>query len=442
MTQFRQAANPNQGFLLPPSPKDWLPEGHLVWFILDTVGELDIEDLLAKYRVCGKGELAYSPRTMLSLLIYSYATGTFSSRRIAAQVEENIAFRVIAGGLSPSHRSICRFREENLDLFKGYFVQVLQIAQEAKLVKMGTIAIDGTKLKANASKHKAMSYERMQTEETRLLDEIEALTRRAKDQDSRDDSTFGPDFRGDELPAELARRRDRLANIQAAKKRLEERKAREAAAKAEPQVDVQSEASAPEGAAVPEQPKPKPKDQENFTDPDSRIMLTGSKAFDQCYNAQAAVDDSHQLIVAATITQNANDNGQLLPVLDAARENTKVEPQCLLADAGYKNEADLATLAATDIDAYIAVGREGKGRDAPKKEKPATAAMREKLKSEKGRECYRRRKHVVEPVFGWLKRVLGFRTFSVRGLRKVAGEWDLVCMALNLRRMASLKASA
>lgn len=439
MAQFRQPANPNQGFLLPPNPKDWLPEGHLAWFILETVEQLDIEDLLVKYRVCGKGELAYSPRMMLSLLIYAYATGTFSSRRIAAQVEENIAFRVIAGGLQPSHRSICRFREENLDLFKGYFVQVLQIAQEAKLVKMGTIAIDGSKVKANASKHKAMSYDRMQAEEKRLIDEIDRLARKAKDQDDSDDASFGPDFRGDELPAEIARRKDRLQTIQAAKKRLEDRKAREAAAKAEAKTQSADSPSTPAQAEA-EVAQPKPKDQENFTDPESRIMMTGTKAFDQCYNAQAAVDAENQIVVAATITQSATDSGQLLPVLNVAYENTGAVPERVLADAGYKNEAAFVELAAMKIDAYIAVGREGKDQKAPKKEQPLTASMRAKLKTKEGREHYRCRKHIVEPVFGWVKRVLGFRAFSLRGLLKVAGEWDLVCLALNLRRMATMGA--
>jgi transposase len=233
MGQFRKSEDPNQGFLFPPSPSDWLPEGHLVWFIMETIEGLDIDRLLDKYRVSGKGELAYPPRVMLSLLVYGYCTGTFASRKIAVQMEENVAFRVIARGHQPTFRTICRFREENHEEFQQLFVQVVQLAQEAGLVKMGTIAIDGSKVKANASKHKAMSYDRMLMEEKRLRSEIAKLTRAAKNQDEVDDKAFGPDFRGDELPEELRTRKSRLATIEAAKKRLEARKAAEAEAKRE-----------------------------------------------------------------------------------------------------------------------------------------------------------------------------------------------------------------
>ena len=277
MGQFRKAEDSNQGFLFPPSPADWLPEGHLVWFIRDAVDQMDIDALLDRYRTSGKGELAYPPRVMLSLLIYGYCTGTFSSRKIAAQIDENVAFRVLAQGQRPSFRTICRFREEHLDDFKRRFVQVVQLAQESGMVKMGTIAIDGSKVKANASKHKAMSYERMLTEENRLREEIAKLTRAAKKQDDIDDDSFGPDFRGDELPKELSRRETRLATIQAAKQRLEERKAAEAEAKrAAESKDDESSAAQPSERVL-----PKPRDQQNFTDPESRIMPTGVKSFEQ-----------------------------------------------------------------------------------------------------------------------------------------------------------------
>ena len=438
MGQFRKTENPDQALLLPPSPRDWLPQGHLAWFIQDAVAALDIDDLLDTYRMSGKGELAYPPRVMLQILIYAYCTGTFSSRKIAAQLEDRIAFRVLAAGHQPSHRTISRFREENLDKFSGYFVQVVELAREAKLVKMGTIAIDGSKVKANASKHKAMTYDRMQSEAKRLSDEIEKLTRAAEAQDKIDDASFGPDFRGDELPKEIQRRQDRLETIARGKKALEERKAKEAKAKQEAAVaEPASDAPAKEPAKQ-EEVKPEPKDQANFTDSESRIMRMPSKAFDQSYNTQVAVDDAHQIIVANTVTQSANDHGQLLPVLNEVFANTKLVPERVLADAGYKNENDFAELAAMKIDAFIAVGREGKNDEAPKKEQPLTASMRAKLKTKEGREHYRRRKHIVEPVFGWVKRVLGFRAFSLRGLLKVGGEWDLVCLALNLRRMATM----
>ena len=437
MAQFRKSESPDQGFLLPPSPRDWLPKGHLAWFIQDTVDALDIDTLVDKYRISGKGELPYPPRVMLQVLIYAYCTGTFSSRKIEAQIEENIAFRVLACGHEPSHRTIRRFREENLAEFNRLFVQVVEIAREAKLVKMGTIAIDGSKVKANASKHKAMSYERMQSEDKRVREELEKMTNSATVQDAIEDEAFGPDFRGDELPAEIHRREKRLETIAKAKKTLEERKSKEAKAKQDAEAAKPANTQAPAAPEV-EDVKPEPKDQANFTDPESRIMRTPSKAFDQCYNTQVAVDDERQIVVAATVTQCANDNGQLLPVLNAALENTKLIPERVLADAGYKNEGDFAELAAMKIDAFIAVGREGKDAAPPKNEQPLTAAMRAKLKTKRGRKHYRRRKHIVEPVFGWVKRVLGFRAFSLRGLRKVAGEWSLVCLALNLRRMATM----
>jgi len=439
MGQFRKQEDRRQGFLLPPSPSDWLPEGHLAWFVIDAVEQLDIDKLLDKYRVAGKGELAYPPRTMLALLIYGYCTGTFSSRKIAAQIEDSVAFRVIAAGLQPSHRTICRFREENLDEFQRLFVQVVQLAQEAGLVKMGTIAIDGSKVKANASKHKAMSYDRMLMQEKKLREEIAKLTRAAKNQDELDNDAFGPDFRGDELPKELSTRKERLATIQAAKKRLEDRKAAEAAARAAEKRDDENLDKPSSDEAAPTLPKPR--DQENFTDPESRIMPTSGKSFEQGYNAQIAVDAKKQMIVAASVTQSTNDCNQLMPVLNAAFENTAKVPQRVLADAGYKNERDFAELDAMKVDAFVSLGRERQQQSAPKKEQPLTAAMRRKLSTKRGRERYRQRKWIVEPVFGWVKRVLGFRAFSMRGLRKVAGEWSLVCMALNLRRMAAIAAN-
>jgi transposase len=435
MGTFRKQEDRRQGFLLPPSPSDWLPDNHLAWFVIEAVEQLDIDTLLEKYRVCGKGEQAYPPRVMLGLLIYAYCTGTFTSRKIAAQIEDSVAFRVIAAGLSPAHRTICRFREENLDEFQRLFVQVVQLAKEAGLVKMGTIAIDGSKVKANASKHKAMSYDRMQMEEKKLRSEIRKLTQAAREQDDIDDQTFGPDFRGDELPQELANRKTRLQTIQAAKKRLEERKAAEAAAKrAAEEKDGDNKKSE---SAANERVLPQPRDQENFTDPDSRIMPTGGGTFVQAYNAQVAVDAKEQIVVAATVSQNPKDMGLLTPVLNAAYDNTDSIPRSVLADAGYKNERELQTLEQLGIDGYVSVGREGKDVRPPSDDCPSTQDMLKKLRTKRGRARYRQRKGIVEPVFGWVKHVLGFRAFSLRGLRKVAGEWSLICMALNLRRMAA-----
>jgi len=433
MGQFRKSDDPKQALLFPPSPSDWLPDNHLAWFVMETVDALDIDQLLDSYRVSGKGELAYPPRVMLSLLIYGYCTGNFASRKIAMQIDENVAFRVLARGHRPSFRTICRFREENLAEFQRLFVQVVELAKEAGLVKMGTIAIDGSKVKANASKHKAMSYDRMLMEEKRLRSEIRKLTQAAREQDDIDDRNFGPDFRGDELPEELSRRETRLKTIQAAKKRLEERKAAEAAAKAK-------EADAKKDEAKSERVLPQPRDQENFTDPDSRIMPTGGKSFEQSYNAQVAVDAHAQIVVAASVSQNPKDMGLLIPVVNAASKTTGVIPARVLADTGYKNERDLAKLEELGIDGYIAIGREGKAARLPSSKSPRSCAMMRKLATKRGRARYKRRKAIVEPVFGWVKRVLGFRAFSLRGLRKVGGEWSLVCLALNLRRMAAIEA--
>jgi transposase len=432
MGTFRKQEDRRQGFLLPPSPTDWLPENHLAWFVIEAVEQLNVDWLLEKYRICGKGEQAYPPRVMLSLLIYSYCTGTFASRKMAAQIEDSIAFRVIAAGLTPSHRTICRFREENLDEFQRLFVQVVQLAKEAGLVKMGTIAIDGSKVKANASKHKAMSYDRMLMEEKKLRSEIRKLTRAAREQDDVDDQTFGPDFRGDELPQELSSRKTRLQAIQAAKKRLEERKAAEAEAKRAAEA---KDGKAPETKG--ERVQPQPRDQENFTDADSRIMPTGGNSFEQSYNAQVAVDAKVQIVVAASVSQNPKDMGLLIPIVNDAFENTDEMPKRVLADAGYKNERDLKLLHDLGIDGYVSLGREGKTKRAPSVECPHSQAMQRKLATKRGRARYRKRKAIVEPVFGWVKRVLGFRAFSLRGLRKVEGEWSLVCLALNLRRMAT-----
>jgi transposase len=435
MSRFKKADDPDQALLLPQSPRDWLPQGHLAWFVMETVDQLNIDGFLDFYRQCGKGELPYPPKVMLALLIYAYATGVKSSRRIAAQIEDSIAFRVMARGFKPNHRTICRFREDHLDEFVKLFAQVAQIAAEAGMVKLGLVAVDGTKIKANASKHKAMSYDRMLTEEKRLREEIEKLTQAAKNQDEIDDKSFGPDFRGDELPAELSRRETRLKTILEAKQRLIDRKTAEAEAKRAAEAAAQGKHPEPPST---EPVVPEPRNQENFTDPDSRIMPTAGKSFDQCYNAQVAVDAENQIIVSASVVQAPNDNGQLLPVLNQVFECTGKVVAGVIADAGYKNERDLAQLAAMNVDAFIATGREGKNASSAKAKGPHTIAMNEKLATESGRETYAKRKWIVEPPFGWIKHVLGFRAFSLRGLRKVGAEWNLVCLALNLRRMAAI----
>jgi len=435
MANFRPY-EPDQQLLLPPSLRDWLPQDHLVWFISETVDQLDLSEIVESYRDGGQGNLPYHPAMMLKILIFAYATGVFSSRRIAGQIEENIAFRLLAAENMPDHRTICRFREQHLEAFERLFVQVVQIARDAGLVKMGTLAVDGSKIRANASKRKAMSYERMQQEEKRLRKEIRALTNRATKRDAAEDVEFGPDFRGDQLPAELQRREDRLVKIQAAKRRLEARKQEEAKAKQDKKDDdPPSRRGRPRKYPV---GKPKPKDQENFTDPESRIMKDGSGAFQQCYNAEVAVDANERIIVAATVQQSASDVQALIPLVDQAKRNTGERAKEVLADAGYASEANLKALEQRKIKGYVALGREGKSAREPKPQARATRRMALKLRSKRGRAKYKRRKHVAEPPFGWMKRVLGFRQFSLRGLSKVTSEFNLVCLALNLRRMATM----
>jgi transposase len=435
MTNFRPY-EPDQQLLLPPSLRDWIPPDHLVWFISETVDQLDLSEILDGYRDGGQGNLPYHPAMMLKILIYAYATGVFSSRRIARHIEENIAFRVLAAGNAPDHRTICRFREQHLAAFERLFVQVVQIARDAGLVRMGTLAVDGSKIRANASKRKAMSYERMQQEEKRLRREIRALTGRATKRDAAEDIEFGADFRGDQLPEELQRREDRLAKIREAKRRLEARKREEAKANERDEDD-----DPPKRRGRPRKyplGKPKPKDQENFTDPESRIMKDGSGAFQQCYNAQAAVDSAQRIIVAASVQQCASDAPALIPIVDQAKKNVRRRPKEVLADAGYASEANLKALERRRIKGYISLGREGKTARTPKPEAHATRRMAKTLRSKRGRGKYKQRKHIAEPPFGWVKRGLGFRQFSLRGLRKVAGEFNLVCMAMNLRRMANM----
>ena len=438
MGTFKRYDNVDQGLLLPPSLRDWLPEDHLVWFISETVDQLDLDAFLERYRISGKGEQAYPPRTMLKILLYAYSTGVFSSRKIAANLETDVALRVLGAGLFPDFRTICRFRTRHGDDFTDVFVQVVQIATEAGLTKFGTLAIDGTKIKANASKHRAMSYERMKAEEKRLRNEIRKIVAATKKQDSLEDQEFGPDFRGDELPAELSRRETRLRTILEAKKRLEERKAEDSRQEDERKAQKAKDEGRDPPRERPElrkHPKgqPKPKDQENFTDPDSRIMVDGSGAFQQSYNAQIAVDATEQIIVGALVSNTAPDARHLMPVIDQVEQLHGVKPRKVLADAGYKSEENFRRLRERDIDGYVAVGRGG--RTPRRSSGREVQAMQRKLNTKRGRATFKKRKHIAEPPFGWIKSVLGFRSFSLRGLEKVGAEWMLVCTAVNLRRL-------
>jgi transposase len=429
-TTFRRCA-PDQSLLFPPSPRDWLPEGHLAFFIADTVAALDLQAFYAPYEGDGRRNQPFDPQMIVTVLLYAYATGTFSSRRIARKLEEDVAYRVLAAGNFPAHRTIAEFRQQHLAAFEALFMQVVQIAREAGVVQLGALAVDGSKVKANASKHKAMSYGRMREEATRLRAQIAALTAHAEATDAAEDAALGADVRGDELPAELQRREERLAKIAAAKARLEARQADE----------DRQKGRTPDDGRKGRGKKPFARDfgvppddaQDNFTDPESRIMKTSS-GFDQCYNGQLAVDEASQMIVATGLTNCGADNAELLPLIDQAHATLGEHPRDVLADAGYRGEATFQTLEAWNITAYISLGHETRPGKPPNPAHLATQRMADRLTSEVGRARYRRRKAIVEPVIGWIKEVLGFRRFHVRGVAKARGEWTLVCLAVNLNR--------
>ena len=435
-TTFRPY-DPDQMLLLPPSLRDWLPAGHLAEHVSDLVDGLDLSAFYERYEGDGRRKSPYEPRMMLKVLIYGYATGVCSSRGLARKLEEDVAFRVLAAGNFPSHRTICEFRHRHLADFRRLFAAVVSLAREMGLANFGKLSIDGTKVRANASKRKAMSYGRMQEEEERLEGEIEALLDQARETDAAEDARFGEASRGDELPPELQRREQRLAAIKAAKARLEARaRAADDARGREPGSTRNPKGGQPYQRAYGE---PEAKAQDNFTDPESRIMKTSQEGFQQCYNAQVVVEGEHQLIVATEVSAQANDQGRLAPLLDAVEAAHGERPATVLADAGYCNEADLAMLEARGVDGHVALGREGR-RTAVKDAAthPATARMAAKLATAAGRAQYAQRKWLSEAPNGWIKEALGFRRFSLRGLEKVQCEWDLVCLALNIRRMKGL----
>jgi transposase len=430
---------PEQDFLLPPSPSEWLPENHLAYFVSEIIDRLDLQKFYARYDGDGRRNQPFDPAMLVKVLVYGYATGVFSSRKMARKLYEDVAFRILGAGNFPSHRTICDFRLRHLPEVKELFVQVAQLARELGLVKLGTLALDGTKVKANASKHKAMSYGRMREQEQKLTQEIEALLERARITDAQEDARLGVDQANEDLPLELQRRQERLAKIEAAKARLEARQAETDRERGRHPDDEQrrgGEAGRPfkHPFGVPDD-----KAQDNFTDPQSRIMKLGG-SFEQCYNAQAVVDGENQLIIANGLTNNAADNGELLPMVEAVKNNLGELPKRVLADSGYRSEQGFTALEQMGVEALVALGREGKDRTAiDPKRYPASARMAKRLASAEGQAHYRRRKVIVEPVFGWIKHVMGFRQFSLRGLTRVPGEWSLVCLALDVRRMWALQ---
>jgi transposase len=424
---------PEEELLLPPSLRDWLPENHLAYFVSDVVDNLDLSAMDAVYGDEKRGQPPYDPQMMTKVLVYGYCVGVFSSRRIERRLVEDIAFRVLAAGNQPNFRTISDFRKIHLKTLEGLFEQVLKIALEAGAMKIGRVALDGTKVKANASKHKAMSYDRMQEKEKQIRAEVKQLLEQAEAADAEEDNRYGKDLRGDELPSELQRRQTRLNKIREAKRALEAR-ARE---KAEAE------------GADPEQARPKDKDQYNFTDPDSRIMM-GPDGFVQAYNAQAAVEPELQLIVGQTVTAAANDKEQLLPMMDTVEQQSGQRPEEVLADSGYCSEKNLAQLDSDKdpercVVGYVATERQKHGaykEPCPRGPVPKGASrvdrMRRKLKTKAGKAVYAARKAIVEPVFGQIKQARGFRQFLLRGIDKVRGEWSLVCLTHNILKLHRL----
>jgi transposase len=420
---------PDQLLLMPPSLSEWVPEGHLARFVGDLVDALDlwaIEDSYGEER----GYPPYHPRMMVKLLLYAYCTGTFSSRRIAAKVIDSVALRFLAAGNEPDFRTVSDFRKRHGKALSGLFEQVLRMCRKAGLVKLGRVAVDGTKIKANASKHKAMSYGRMREKETALKEEVQDLLRRAEAIDKEEDRRYGEDKSGDELPAELARRESRLKKIQEAKAALEE------------EARAQAREQGKDGRGV----SPEEKAQRNFTDPESKIQKTPD-GFIQGYNAQVAVDEKCQIIVSQHITAATGDVNQLEPAVTSIQRNLGRKPRAVLADAGYWSESNATIMEKRKIDAFIATQRQKHSQTAvpaPRGRPPGNLSARQrmarKLTTILGKKTYAKRKQIVEPVFGQIKQARGFRQFLRRGLTAVQQEWALVCIGHNVLKLYGAQA--
>jgi transposase len=453
MSNFR-LIDRDTGFLMPPSVDEWLPERHLARFVVDVIARLDLRAMSGSYR--GSGEASYHPVILLGILIYGYATGVFSSRKLERATYDSVAFRFIAANQHPDHDTIAAFRRRFLKQIETLFVQVLGVAREMGVLKMGTVALDGTKIHANASRHSALSYEHASKIEVQLKAEVADLMAKAEAADQAD----VPD--GMSIPVELARREQRLAAIARAKAtiaaRAKERHAREQAehdAKmAQRAVKTAATGMKPSGR-VPQPPVegPLPTDQVNLTDEESRIMPVAGGGFEQCYNAQAVVVANSLLVIAADVVQAPNDKQQLEPMLGklAALPDELGEVETLLADTGYFSEANVQACVAAEVDPLIAMGRQPHHPPLAERFAPAPPvpdnptpleAMAHRLKTPEGRALYALRKHTPEPVFGIIKSVLGFRQFLLRGLDKVRGEWNLVTMAYNVKRLFTLAGAA
>ena len=419
---------PEQDLLLPPSLGDWLPENHLAYFVSDVVDQLDLSAIESVYEAEERGQPPYHPGMMTKILLYGYCVGVFSSRRIQKKLVEDVGFRMLAAGNEPDFRTISDFRKLHLSALQGLFDQMLQIALQAGTMKLGRVVLDGSKVKANASKHKAMSYGRMQEDERRLRAEVRRLLEQAERVDAEEDARYGRDRSGDELPAELARRETRLQKIREAKQALEERAREQAKSKGKPE----------------EKAKPTAKMQYNFTDPESRIMK-GADSFVQAYNTQIAVESDLQLIVGQRVTQDVNDKQQMKPMIEVIGEQSGQKPAAVVSDSGYCSEANLDYLEKKKIAGYVAVDRESyrdRQKPCPREPLPKGATrvdrMGRKLQTKMGAAIYSTRKTVVEPVFGQIKQARGFRQFLLRGLKKVQGEWAMICLTHNILKLHRL----
>ena len=446
------AVDRDTAYLLPPSVDEWLPQNHLARFVVEVIDGLDLSELTRQY--AGRGSDAYHPAMLLGLLVYGYASGVHSSRKIERACHDSVAFRFIAANTQPDHDSIATFRRRFLPQIEALFVQVLLLAREMKCLKLGTIALDGTKIAANASKHKALSWEHANKIEAQLREEVQLLLKLAEDSDSR------PVNDGLDVPAEIARREQRLAALAQAKEKIKQRAAeRHAVQQQEHEAkcakrQAQREAGKKPRGPEPEAPSSQPRasDQVNLTDEQSRIMPSSSGGFEQSYNAQAAVDTATMLVLTAHVTQAPNDMRQIVPVLDKVLALPKAlgEVSTLLADTGYCSQANVQACEAKEIEPMLSMKRESHhiavlerfAQDAPA---PETAdpmvKMAHRLGTQAGRALYGLRKQTVEPVFGIIKRVMGWRQMSMRGLDKARGEWSLVTMAWNIKRLHVLRAA-
>ena len=428
MSKTFRPYEPDQIILMPAAMRDWLPSDHLAYFISDVVDHLDLSAIMERYAGEERGYPPYHPAMMVKVLLYAYCMGIASSRKIEKHLSEDIAFRVLAANNTPDFRTISDFRKDHLKALAGLFLQVLQLCQKAGLVKLGHIAIDGTKIKANASKHKAMSYKRMQEEEARLKAEVASLLNRAQATDEDEDQRYGKSKRGDELPTELAFRESRLKKIQEAKSALE----------------VEARLAAEKGHAEgTESVMPPDKAQRNFTDPASHIMpAPGGKHFIQAYNAQAAVDSANQVIVAAEVVNSPTDRGQAEPMMVVVKGNVGQFPCQMSADAGYFSSDAVTNLTALGIDVYMPpdkIGHRFTLSPAPRGRIPNSLSiadrMRRKLRTKNGKACYGLRKELPEPVFGQIKEARGFDHFLLRGADKVSSEWKVICTGHNLLKL-------